>query len=43
MDLTNQMPIATKSSKFDISKESDTKIAKEVSKKLKRRYITFLW
>ena len=42
MDLTNQMPIATKSSKFDISKESDTaKIAKGVSKKIKKGDILF--
>ena len=42
MDLTNQMPIATKSSKFDISKESDTaKIAKKVSKKVKKGDILF--
>ena len=44
MDLTNQMPIATKSSKFDISKESDTaKIAKEVSKKIKKGDILFFF
>ena len=44
MDLTNQMPIATKSSKFDISKESDTaKIAKEVSKKIKNGDILFFF
>ena len=44
MDLTNQMPIATKSSKFDISKESDTaKIAKGVSKKIKKGDILFFF
>ena len=44
MDLTNQMPIATKSSKFDISKESDTaKIAKEVSKKIEKGDILFFF
>ena len=38
------MPIATKSSKFDISKESDTaKIAKEVSKKIKKGDILFFF
>ena len=38
------MPIATKSSKFDISKESDTaKIAKEVSKKIKNGDILFFF
>ena len=37
MVLTNQMPIATKSSKFNISKESDTaKIAKIISKKVNK-------
>ena len=44
MDLTNQMPIATKSSKFDISKESDTaKIAKGISKKIKKGDILFFF
>ena len=44
MDLISQMPIATKSSKFDISKESDTaKIAKEVSKKIKKGDILFFF
>ena len=38
------MPIATKSSKFDISKESDTaKIAKEVSKKIEKGDILFFF
>ena len=44
MDLTNQMPIATKSSKFDISKESDTaKKAKKISKKIKKGDILFFF
>ena len=44
MDPTNQMPIATKSSKFDISKESDTaKIAKGISKKIKKGDILFFF
>ena len=38
------MPIATKSSKFDISKESDTaKIAKGISKKIKKGDILFFF
>tara|TARA_Y100000590_G_C15713645_1_gene1011146 strand:+ start:33 stop:491 length:459 start_codon:yes stop_codon:yes gene_type:complete len=38
------MPIATKSSKFDISKESDTaKLAKKISKVIKRGDILFFY
>ncbi len=44
MGLTNQMPIATKSSKFDISKESATaKIAKNISKKIKKGDVLFFF
>ena len=44
MDLTNQMPIATKSSKFDISKESLTaSLAKKFSKIFKKGDIIFLY
>ena len=43
MDLTNQMPIATKSSKVEISKESSTaKLAKKFSRILKRGDTIFL-
>ncbi len=43
-DLLNQMPIATKSGKIDISKVEDTaKIAKEFSKKLKKGDIVFFY
>ena len=38
------MPIATKSSKFDISKESDTaKLAKKISKVIKKGDVLFLY
>ena len=44
MDLTNQMPIATKSSKFDISKESLTaSLAKKFLKIFKKGDIIFLY
>ena len=44
MDLLNQMPIATKSSKFDISKESLTaSLAKKFSKIFKKGDIIFLY
>ena len=44
MDLSNQMPIATKSSKFDISKESLTaNLAKKFSKIFKKGDIIFLY
>ena len=44
MDLINQMPIATKSSKVDITKESSTaKIAKKFSNILKKGDIIFLY
>ncbi len=43
-DLTNQMHIATNSSKFDISKEIDTaKIAKKVSKIIKVGDVLFFY
>ena len=43
-DLTNQMHIATNSSKFDISKEIDTaKIAKKVSKLIKVGDVLFFY
>ena len=44
MDLTSQMPIATKSSKFDISKESLTaSLAKKFSKIFKKGDVIFLY
>ena len=44
MDLTNQMPIATKSSKYDISKESATaKISKKLSKIVKKGDVLFFY
>ena len=44
MDLTSQMPIATKSSKFEISKESLTaSLAKKFSKIFKKGDIIFLY
>ena len=44
MDLSNQMPIATKSSKFDISKESLTaNLAKKFSKIFKKGDVIFLY
>ena len=44
MDLTSQMPIATKSSKFDISKESLTaSLAKKFSKIFKKGDIVFFY
>ena len=44
MDLTNQMPIATKSSKYDISKESATaRIAKKISIKVNKGDVLFFF
>ena len=44
MDLTNQMPIATKSSKIDISLEENTKlISKKFSKLIKKGDIIFFY
>ena len=44
MDLTNQMPIATKSSKIDISLEDKTKlISKKFSKLIKKGDIIFFY
>ena len=44
MDLTNQMPIATKSSKIDISLEEKTKlISKKFSKLIKKGDIIFFY
>ena len=44
MDLTNQMPIATKSSKIDISLEEDTKfISKKFSNFIKKGDIVFFY
>ena len=44
MDLTSQMPIATKSSKFEISKESLTaSLAKKFSKIFKKGDVIFLY
>ena len=44
MDLTNQMPIATKSSKIDISLEKQTKlISKKFSKLIKKGDIIFFY
>ena len=44
MDLTNQMPIATKSSKYDISKERNTaSIAKKLSRTVKKGNVLFFY
>ena len=44
MDLTNQMPIATKSSKIDISLEENTKlISKKFSKFIEKGDVIFLY
>ena len=44
MDLTNQMPIATKSSKIDISLEKNTEsISKKFSKFIKKGDIIFFY
>ena len=44
MDLTNQMPIATKSSKIDISLEKNTKsISKKFSNFIKKGDIIFFY
>ena len=44
MDLTNQMPIATKSSKIDISLEKNTKsISKKFSNFIKKGDIVFFY
>ena len=43
-DRTNQMHIATNSSKFDISKEIETaKVAKSISKKIKKGDVLFFY
>ena len=44
MDLTNQMPIATKSSKIDITLEEDTKsISQKISDYLSKGDVVFLY
>ena len=44
MDLTNQMPIATKSSKIDITLEKDTKsISQKISNYLSKGDIVFFY